>query len=148
MASPTVRNHYYEGRRMPDRCVVNMRSAGTDISSIVTNQYYGVPNSKGSLLRGPQVAGSLCSEHVSSPLVNIHKSKSVRSDSQKCPGAVRHQTVHERYVCVLRIVKFLDGRSFSNMTVVVQISLCSENASSEHTGFSFSCDSILRRRQP
>ena len=141
-------NHYYAGRTLPDRCVVKMRPPGTEISSIVVIQYYGVPNSKESLLRRPQVAGSLCSENVSSPLMNIHKSKSSLSDSQKCPGAVRHQTVHERYVCVLRIVMFLDGRNFSKMSVVVQISLCSENASARHTVTSHSRNSILRRSQP
>ena len=106
-------NHYYARRTLPDRCVVKMRPPGTAISSMVVNQYYGVPNSKESLLRRPQVAGSLCSENVSIGVMNIIKSKSVPSDSQKCPGAVRHQTVHERYVCVLRIVEFFDGRNFS-----------------------------------
>ena len=133
---------------LPDRCVMKMRPRGTPLPCIVVIHYYGAANNKDSLLRRPHVAGSLCIENVSSPLMNIHKSKSVLSDSKKCPGAVRHQTVHERYVCVLRIVKFLDGRNFSKMTVVVQISLCSENASTERTGFLYSRDSILRRRQP
>ena len=54
----------------------------------------------------------------------------------KCPGAVRHQTVHERYVCVLRIVKFFDAANFSKIGVLGQILLCIAAASTGQTPMS------------
>ena len=146
-APPTVLNHYYDGRTLPDRCVVKMRSPDTIEYCIVVFQYYTAPNSNESLLRCPHVAGSLCSENAPSRCMIFHTRKSILRGSQKCQDALRHQNVHERYVCVLRIVNFLIDCKFQKIVMLVPRFLCSENAFTGHDGILHSRISILHRPQ-
>ena len=70
-------------------------------------------------------------------------SKSVLRWSQTCTDVSRHQTVHERYVCVLRIVMFLIVCNFQKIDMLVHIFLCSEDASTGCIGFVHVRNSIL-----
>ena len=136
-------NHYYEGRTRSDRCVVKMLSLGTPGHCIVLIRYYGIPNGNEWLLRRSHVAWSLCSENAPSRFMIFHISKSLLSGSQKCTDTLRHQNVHERYVCVLRIVNFLWVCNFHKIGMLVHISWCSENAFSGRPGFLHSRNSLF-----
>ena len=93
-----VANHYYDGRMSPDRCVVKMRPPGTPVPRTVAIQSYGAANTKESLLRWPHVAGSLCSENVSSRRAISYKKFTV----EHIPSMPRYAPASNR----VQIIKF------------------------------------------